>query len=153
MADERIIKKYPNRRLYDTARSKYITISDVRDMVLSGVRFKVIDSNTKENITRQILMQIIIEEEAAGKPLFSADMLSQLIRFYGGTMQGMFTRYLEESFKIFSHQQQESGDRIPENPVEAMSAMTRKNLEMWTEIQKGFLKSAGLTPDDKPEKD
>ena len=153
MADERIIKKYPNRRLYDTARSKYITISDVRDMVLSGVRFKVIDSNTKENITRQILMQIIIEEEAAGKPLFSADMLSQLIRFYGGTMQGMFTRYLEESFKIFSHQQQESGDRIPENPVEAMSAMTRKNLEMWTEIQKGFLKSAGLTQDDKPEKD
>ena len=153
MPTERLIKKYPNRRLYDTARSKYITISDVRDMVLSGVRFKVIDSNTKENITRQILMQIIIEEEAAGKPLFSADMLSQLIRFYGGTMQGMFTRYLEESFKIFSHQQQESGDRIPENPVEAMSAMTRKNLEMWTEIQKGFLKSAGLTQDDKPEKD
>jgi len=153
MTDERIIKKYPNRRLYDTDRSKYITVSDVRSMVLSGVRFKVIDSNTKENITRQILMQIIIEEEAAGKPLFSADMLSQLIRFYGGTMQGMFTRYLEESFKIFSHQQQESDDRIPENPIEAMSAMTKKNLEMWTEMQKGFLKSAGLSPDDKPEKD
>ena len=153
MADERIIKKYPNRRLYDTERSKYITVSDVRSMVLGGVRFKVIDSNTKENITRQILMQIIIEEEAAGKPLFSADMLSQLIRFYGGTMQGMFTRYLEESFKIFSHQQQESDDRIPENPIEAMSAMTKKNLEMWTEMQKGFLKSAGLSPDDKPEKD
>ena len=153
MTDERIIKKYPNRRLYDTARSKYITVSDVRSMVLSGVRFKVIDSNTKENITRQILMQIIIEEEAAGKPLFSADMLSQLIRFYGGTMQGMFTRYLEESFKIFSHQQQESDDRVPENPIEAMSAMTKKNLDMWTEMQKGFLKSAGLSPDDKPEKD
>ena len=153
MADERIIKKYPNRRLYDTERSKYITVSDVRSMVLGGVRFKVIDSNTKENITRQILMQIIIEEEAAGKPLFSADMLSQLIRFYGGTMQGMFTRYLEESFKIFSHQQQETDDRIPENPIEAMSTMTKKNLEMWTEMQKGFLKSAGLSPDDKPEKD
>ena len=153
MADERIIKKYPNRRLYDTERSKYITVSDVRSMVLRGVRFKVIDSNTKENITRQILMQIIIEEEAAGKPLFSADMLSQLIRFYGGTMQGMFTRYLEESFKIFSHQQQETDGRIPENPIEAMSAMTKKNLEMWTEMQKGFLKSAGLSPDDKSEKD
>ena len=153
MADERIIKKYPNRRLYDTERSKYITVSDVRTMVLRGVRFKVIDSNTKENITRQILMQIIIEEEAAGKPLFSADMLSQLIRFYGGTMQGMFTRYLEESFKIFSHQQQESDDRIPENPIEAMSAMTKKNLEMWTEMQKGFLKTTGLSPGEKPEKD
>lgn len=153
MTDERIIKKYPNRRLYDTTRSKYITVSDVRSMVLSGVRFKVIDSNTKENITRQVLMQIIIEEEAAGKPLFSADMLSQLIRFYGGTMQGMFSRYLEESFKIFSHQQQESEDSIPENPIEAMSAMTKKNLDMWTEMQKGFFKSTGLSPDDKPEKD
>lgn len=153
MTDERIIKKYPNRRLYDTARSKYITVSDVRSMVLGNVGFKVIDSNTKENITRQILMQIIIEEEAAGKPLFSADMLSQLIRFYGGSMQGLFTRYLEESFKIFSHQQQAPEDRVPENPIEAVSQMTKKNLDMWTEMQKGFLKSAGLSPDDKPEKD
>ena len=152
MTEERIIKKYPNRRLYDTERSKYITISDVRSMVLSGVRFKVIDSNTKENITRQILMQIIIEEEAAGKPLFSADMLSQLIRFYGGTMQGMFTRYLEESFKIFSQQQEQAGI-VPENPIEALSSMTRKNLEMWSEMQKNFFKTAGLAPEDKPKKD
>ena len=151
MTEERIIKKYPNRRLYDTERSKYITISDVRSMVLSGVRFKVIDSNTKENITRQILMQIIIEEEAAGKPLFSADMLSQLIRFYGGTMQGMFTRYLEESFKIFSQQQEQAGI-VPENPIEALSSMTRKNLEMWSEMQKNFFKTAGLAPEDKPKK-
>lgn len=152
MTDERIIKKYPNRRLYDTERSKYITISDVRGMVLGGVQFKVVDSNTQENITRQILMQIIIEEEAAGKPLFSADMLSQLIRFYGGTMQGMFTRYLEESFKIFS-QQQEQPSGIPENPIEALSAMTQKNLDMWGEVQKSFLKNAGLNPDGKTEKE
>lgn len=152
MTDERIIKKYPNRRLYDTERSKYITISDVRGMVLGGVHFKVVDSNTQENITRQILMQIIIEEEAAGKPLFSADMLSQLIRFYGGTMQGMFTRYLEESFKIFS-QQQEQPSGIPENPIEALSAMTQKNLDMWGEVQKSFLKNAGLNPDGKTEKE
>jgi polyhydroxyalkanoate synthesis repressor PhaR len=153
MTDERIIKKYPNRRLYDTERSKYITISDVRSMVLSGLRFKVVDSNTKENITRQILMQIIIEEEAAGKPLFSVDMLSQLIRFYGGAMQGMFTQYLEESFKIFSHQQQEPTGSIPDNPIEALSTLTQKNLDMWSDMQKGFLKSAGLNPDDKSEKD
>ena len=152
MTEERIIKKYPNRRLYDTERSKYITISDVRSMVLSGVRFKVIDSNTKENITRQILMQIIIEEEAAGKPLFSADMLSQLIRFYGGTMQGLFTRYLEESFKIFSQQQEQVGI-VPENPIEALSSMTRKNLEMWSEMQKSFFKNAGLAAEEKPKKD
>ena len=89
MTEERIIKKYPNRRLYDTAESKYITFTDIRDLVMSGVKFKVQDSATKEDLTRQILMQIIIEEESGGRPLFSADMLAQLIRFYGGTMQGV----------------------------------------------------------------
>jgi len=151
MTDERIIKKYPNRRLYDTEKSKYITVSNVRDMVLHGVRFKAVDSTTKEDITRQVLMQIIIEEETAGKPLFSADMLSQLIRFYGGTMQGMFTRYLEESFKLFSHQQEELNESAPKDPVEAFTALTQKNFEMWNDMQKSFLKSTGLDPDGKTE--
>jgi len=150
MTDERIIKKYPNRRLYDTETSKYITVSTVRDMVLSGVQFKVVDTTTKEDITRQILMQIIIEEEAAGIPLFSAEMLSQLIRFYGGTMQGMFTRYLEESFNLFSRQQEELKESAPKDPMEAFTAMTQKNLEMWGDMQKSFLKNAGFGPDTKP---
>jgi len=153
MTNERIIKKYPNRRLYDTQNSKYITVADVRGLVLHGVRFKVADSNTKEDITRQTLMQIIIEEESSGKPLFSADMLSQLIRFYGGTMQGIFTRYLEESFRLFSLQQEEVKHSAPQNPLDAFSTLTQKNLDMWNDMQKSLLKTAGLNPDDKPEKD
>ncbi len=153
MTDKRIIKKYPNRRLYDTEKSKYITISNVRDMVLHGVRFKVVDSTAKEDITRQILMQIIIEEEAAGKPLFSVDMLSQLIRFYGGTMQGMFSRYLEESFKLFLLQQDELNQSVPKDPLQAFSALTQKNLEMWGDMQGSLLESTGLNPENKPEKE
>lgn len=141
---ERIIKKYPNRRLYDTETSKYITVSDVRDMVLQNVQFKVVDSNSQEDITRQILIQIIIEEETAGTPLFSADMLSQLIRFYGGNMQGVFTRYLEESFNLLAKQQDELSRSFTQNPMEAFAALTQKNLEMWGEMQQNFMKAAGL---------
>lgn len=152
MNDERIIKKYPNRRLYDTETSKYITVSDVREMVLQGIRFKVIDSNTKEDITRQVLIQIIIEEETGGEPLFSAEMLSQLIRFYGGTMQGLFARYLEESFNMLSRQQEELARSVPKSPMEAFADLTQKNLEMWNDLQQSFFKSAVLNPDRKQDK-
>ena len=145
MTEERIIKKYPNRRLYDTGESKYITLSDVRNLVMAGVKIKVLDSGNKEDLTRQILMQIIIEEESGGRPLFSAEMLAQLIRFYGGTMQGVFTRYLEESFNIFASQQQEANEGIPENPVEAFETMTKKNLEMWGDMQQSFMQASGFT--------
>lgn len=144
---QRIIKKYPNRRLYDTETSKYITVSDVRDMVLNNVQFMVIDSNTKEDITRQILMQIIIEAESAGTPLFSADMLSQLIRFYGGDMQGVFTRYLEENFNMLAKQQEELSKSFAKNPMDAFAALTQKNLEMWGEMQKNFMQAAGMAQD------
>ncbi len=145
MTEERIIKKYPNRRLYDTGESKYITFTDVRDLVMAGVKIKVVDSGDKEDLTRQILMQIIMEEESGGRPLFSAEMLAQLIRFYGGTMQGVFARYLEESFNIFASQQQEANEGIPANPVEAFETMTKKNLEMWSEMQQGFMQASGFT--------
>jgi polyhydroxyalkanoate synthesis repressor PhaR len=143
--EERIIRKYPNRRLYDTGQSKYITQSDVRDLVMSGIRFKVVDSATKEDLTRQTLMQIIIEEEAGGRPLFTAEMLSQLIRFYGGTMQGVFSRYLEESFNLFANQQREAQEGIPKDPIETFNTLTKKNLEMWSDMQRSFMKAAGLT--------
>ena len=144
MTEERIIKKYPNRRLYDTGESKYITFSDIRDLVMSGVKFKVLDSGTKEDLTRQILMQIIIEEESGGRPLFSADMLSQLIRFYGGTMQGVFARYLEDSFNIFASQQNDAKADFINNPVDAFNTMTKKNLEMWSNMQQSFTQMNGF---------
>lgn len=146
MTKERIIKKYPNRRLYDTAESKYITFTDIRDLVMAGIKFTVQDSASKEDLTRQILMQIIIEEESGGRPLFSADMLSQLIRFYGGTMQGVFTRYLEDSFNIFASQQNDSKEDFIKNPVDAFNTMTKKNLEMWSNMQKSFTQTSEFSP-------
>ena len=146
MASERIIKKYPNRRLYDTEQSKYITLVDVRELVMNCVRFRVLDTSSNEDITRPILMQIIIEEESGGKPLFSADMLAQLIRFYGGTMQGLFARYLEESFNLFARQQEEASKSLPLNPLEVFNNLTQQNLKMWNSLQKSFMKAAGGTP-------
>ena len=144
MFEERIIKKYPNRRLYDTVDSKYITFTDVREMVISGAKIKVIDSVSEEDLTRQILMQIIMEEELGGRPLFTAEMLAQLIRFYGGTVQGVFARYLEESFNLFASQQLEAQKGIPKDPVEAFNDLTRKNLEMWNDIQSKFMQASGF---------
>jgi len=98
----RIIKKYPNRRLYDTATSSYITLEDVKKLVLEQVEFRVEDAKTKEDLTRAILLQIILEEESGrGAPMFSSDVLSKIIRFYGNAMQGMMGNYLEKNIQTF----------------------------------------------------
>ena len=97
----RLIKKYPNRRLYDTQTSAYITLADVKQLVLESEEFKVIDAKSNEDLTRSILLQIILEEEAGGTPLFSSVMLAQIIRFYGHAMQGMMGSYLEKTMQAF----------------------------------------------------
>ena len=97
----RVIKKYPNRRLYDTQTSSYITLADVKQMVLDGETFEVRDAKSADDLTRSILLQIILEEETGGAPMFSAQMLSQLIRFYGHAMQGMMGSYLETHMQTF----------------------------------------------------
>ena len=98
----RLIKKYPNRRLYDTQTSTYITLADVKQLVLAGEPFTVVDAKTSDDLTRSILLQIILDEESSGAPMFSADMLSQVIRFYGNAMQGMMGDYLEKNIKAFT---------------------------------------------------
>ena len=102
----RLIKKYPNRRLYDTQTSAYITLADVKLLVLENEDFKVVDAKSEDDLTRSILLQIILEEEAHGSPLFSSQMLSQMIRFYGHAMQGMMGAYLEKSMVTFVEIQQ-----------------------------------------------
>jgi polyhydroxyalkanoate synthesis repressor PhaR len=97
----RVLKKYPNRRLYDTRSSSYITLADVKDMVLKLEDFEVRDAKTGEDLTRSILLQIILEEESGGVPMFSAQMLAQMIRFYGHSMQGMMGAYLEKNLQTF----------------------------------------------------
>lgn len=101
----RIIKKYPNRRLYDTETSAYITLADVKQFVLESQRFEVQDARTGENLTRSILLQIILEEESGGVPMFSADMLANIIRYYGHSMQGLMGNYLERSIAAFHEAQ------------------------------------------------
>ncbi|MDH4060095.1 MAG: polyhydroxyalkanoate synthesis repressor PhaR [Aquincola sp.] len=104
-ASVRVLKKYPNRRLYDTQSSSYITLADVKRMVLDGEDFEVRDAKSGEDLTRSILLQIILEEESAGVPMFSTETLSQIIRFYGHTMQGAMGAWFEQNMKAFADMQ------------------------------------------------
>ena len=107
----RKIKKYPNRRLYDTETSAYITITDVKKLVLAFEPFLIVDAKTDEDLTRSILLQIILEEESGGMPLFTSELLSQIIRFYGHAMQGMVGKYLETNIKSLVDLQQKIQDQ------------------------------------------
>jgi polyhydroxyalkanoate synthesis repressor PhaR len=131
-AQVRTIKKYPNRRLYDTETSSYITLADVKKLVLENVEFKVEDAKTKDDLTRSILLQIILEEESAGSPMFTSDSLSQIIRFYGNAMQGMMGGYLEKNIQTFMQIQQKLQDQsrqiYGQNPM--------LNSETWNEFVK-----------------
>ena len=100
-----MLKKYPNRRLYDTQTSSYITLADVKGMVLAGEAFEVRDAKSGDDLTRSILLQIILEEESGGVPMFSTQMLSQIIRFYGHAMQGLMGTYLEKNLQAFVEMQ------------------------------------------------
>jgi len=122
----RVLKKYPNRRLYDTQTSAYITLVDVKKMVLAGQDFVVRDAKTGEDLTRSILLQIILEEETGGVPMFSSPMLAQIIRFYGHAMQGMMGSYLEKNIQTFTDIQSRLGD-----PAKGFSP------ELWTQFMNG----------------
>ncbi len=134
----RIIKKYPNRRLYDTTQSAYITLEGVREMIVSHEQFQVIDSKTGKDITRTILLQIIGEQEASngtGNPLFSNVFLEQLIRFYGNSLQGLLSEYLEKSLQSFMQQQdvlrKQMQNVMDVNPMNIMSQMAQSNMSQW----------------------
>ncbi|HRF03812.1 polyhydroxyalkanoate synthesis repressor PhaR [Accumulibacter sp.] len=127
----RLIKKYPNRRLYDTKTSAYITLTDVKDLVLSREVFNVLDAKTGEDITRAILLQIILEEEASGVPLFTADLLAQMIRFYGHAMQGMLGKYLETNIKSFVDFQKKLQEQSQSLYGESNSQMQN---DMWSQF-------------------
>jgi len=120
MAEERIIKKYPNRRLYDTAQSCYITLSDVRDLVLAETPFRVIDRQSGDDITRSILLQIIMEQESGGQPLFSAEVLEQFIRNYSDTTRKGFTEYMRQSVDLFTSQQDTMREQMQESILQGL---------------------------------
>jgi polyhydroxyalkanoate synthesis repressor PhaR len=128
----RVLKKYPNRRLYDTQNSSYITLADVKQMVMSAQDFVVRDAKSGEDLTRSILLQIILEEETGGMPIFSTQMLSQLIRFYGHTMQSMMGSYLEKNLQTFTDIQA----RLAEQSKGLYDPKTLSP-ELWAQFLKG----------------
>ena len=139
MSEPRIIKKYPNRRLYDTEESRYITLADIRRLVLEKIEFAVIDKKSQKDITRSILLQVISEQEQEGDPIFSRDFLSQVIRSYGGSMQGFVSSYMEQSLKLFMAQQQQLRDRVKGmvgvDPVGVVTGIALKNYARWKSVQ------------------
>ena len=126
----RLIKKYPNRRLYDTKTSVYITLADVKKLVMGGEEFQVVDAKTGEDLTRSILLQIILEEEAAGAPMFSSDVLTQFIRSYGNAMQGMLGAYLERNMQLFGEIQKS----MREQSQKLYGEPTKFNEELWKQF-------------------
>jgi polyhydroxyalkanoate synthesis repressor PhaR len=130
MSAPRIIKKYPNRRLYDTETSTYITLTEVKELVLQYKDFQVQDAKTGHDLTRAILLQIILEEESGGVPMFSTDMLSNIIRYYGHAMQGLMGSYLERSIFAFHEAQK----RFQANASSLYGEMPRMPAEAWTQF-------------------
>ncbi len=126
----RLIKKYPNRRLYDTKTSSYISLVDVKQMVLKQEEFQAVDAKTGEDLTRQILLQIILEEESSGSPMFTSDALSQMIRTYGNAMQGMMGGYLEKNISAFQDMQKS----LQEQSTRLYGEGAKVPTEMWTQF-------------------
>lgn len=146
MAQVRVIKKYPNRRLYDTEISSYITLEEVRQLVVDGEEFEVRDAKTGEELTRSVLLQIIAEHEERGQPMFTTQLLSQVIRFYGDSLQGFMGGYLERSLQVFLDQQQQFRSQLNtmmgQTPWSMLNDLTERNMDMWKSLQQGFLNAA-----------
>ena len=131
----RTLKKYPNRRLYDTRSSSYITLADVKQMVLGGETFEVRDAKSGEDLTRSILLQIILEEESGGVPMFTAQTLSQIIRFYGHAMQGVMGTMLEKNMAAFAELQTQFLN--PVNAAKGLYDPKHLSPEVWTQFMTG----------------
>jgi polyhydroxyalkanoate synthesis repressor PhaR len=146
MSKPRIIKKYPNRRLYDTEISSYITLEEIRQLVLDGEVFEVRDAKSGDDLTRSVLLQIISEHEEKGTPMFSAQLLSQLIRFYGDSLQGFMGSYLERSLQVFLDQQQQFRSQLNnlmgQTPWSMLNDVTERNMEVWRNLQQSLLSGA-----------
>jgi polyhydroxyalkanoate synthesis repressor PhaR len=143
MSEERLIKKYANRRLYDASQSRHITLEDIRDLIVRGERIKVVEDKSGDDITRHILLQVIADQEQFGRPILSTPVLESLIRFYGNSLQGFLTAYLEKSVEAFMHQQEamqeQMGKLMSNTPLTTMTELTRQNLEMWQRMQENML--------------
>jgi len=147
MSDVRIIKKYPNRRLYDTHISRYITLEEIRQLVLQNAKFRIEDKRTHDDITRSILLQVIAEQEEGGNPIFTNELLEFIIRYYGDPMQNSISRYLELSAQLFQSQQQQFTDQLKnmlgqaQQPLYVLKEMADKQVPIWRSVRREFLRN------------
>src|SRR5450631_727339 len=149
MANERVIKKYANRRLYDATGSRHVTLEDIRKMIASGEKVKVVDDKSGADLTRAVLLQVISEQEQFGTPVLSTELLEAIIRFYGNPVQDMLTRYMEQSVGALVRQQQTMRAemaKVLEGPMAPMAEFARQNLEQWSKVQASMLSAFNPRP-------
>lgn len=157
-SEVRLIKKYPNRRLYDTGDSKYIKLTEVRKMIEDGLQVQVVDSQSGEDITRSILLQIIYEQESDEEPLFSTENLEKFIRYHGETSRESFMMFMDKNLEFFHTQQEQLHRQLKElmdyNPMDFWANSAKNNLDMWKQMQDNFLNNSGFpsSQDDKKDK-
>ena len=149
MGEQRLIKKYPNRRLYDTEESRYITLNDVQKLVRDGVEIRVVDTQSGDDITRGILIQIITEQEASGNPMFTTEVLTRFIRFYDESVQDAFSSFLDQTLKLYAQQQEQMQSQLdqllPGEALNTWAELTQRNIELWREMQDSFFRTASLS--------
>jgi polyhydroxyalkanoate synthesis repressor PhaR len=156
MQPERLIRKYSNRRLYDTKGSRHVTLDDLRQLVVAGEKIKVIDDKSGDDLTRAVLLQIIAEQEQFGVPVLSPDLLEMVIRIYGGPMQSLLSRYLEQAFTTMLRQQeamQSEMTKALQTPFAPLTELVRKNMEAWVQMQAAARDAFTGRKPDKPESD
>lgn len=150
MASERVIKKYANRRLYDAADSRHVTLEDLRKLIVQGVKLRIVDDKSGEDLTRSILLQIIADQEQFGQPILSTATLESIIRFYGDAMQGFMGRYLEQSVAAFVNQQQSLQSQLTKmvsgTPLATMADLAQANLAMWQQMQESLVSALKPRP-------
>jgi polyhydroxyalkanoate synthesis repressor PhaR len=151
MAEPRVIKKYANRRLYDSTDSRHVTLEDIRKMIASGARVKIVDDKSGEDLTRAVLLQVIAEQEQFGNPVLSTELLETIIRFYGNPVQQMLSRYMEQSVGAVLKQQQQLQAEMAkafETPMAPIAELARQSMEGWAKLQAGMM--APFTPPAEP---
>ena len=154
MTAKRLIKKYPNRRLYDTAESKYVALDDIKRLVLNDEPLNVVDAKTGEDITRSILLQIIVDQEERGQPILTTDLMEKIIRFYGDALQALMATFLERSVDSFIAQQealhQQVATLMEQTPLSVLTDIAEKNVEMWKNMQESLYEGLGTRESARP---
>jgi polyhydroxyalkanoate synthesis repressor PhaR len=154
MSNERVIKKYANRRLYDSTESRHVTLDDIRKMIVSGAKVKVVDDKSGEDLTRGVLLQVIAEQDQFGTPVLSTELLESIIRFYGNPVQEMLTRYMEQSVTALARQQDAMRAEMTKalaGPMAPLADFARQNMEQWSKIQASMMSAfAGAKPEPPP---